>query len=91
MHAYRLKIGPDGSVIDPDGEPGQIVTVLTEASWDLTQAVPLKPAVDMRSEEREELKQAFLERGQLFRSRVSARFRIPIDHGAEIYSEFSGL
>ena len=85
MHAYRLKIGPDGSVIVPDGEPGQNVTVLMEASWDPTPAAPLKPVADMRSEEREALKQAFLERGRLVRSRSSGQ--IPIDHGAEIYGE----
>jgi hypothetical protein len=85
MHAYRLKIGPDGSVIIPDGEPGQIVTVLMEASWELTPAVPFKPVADMRSEEREALKQEFLERGRLVRSRLSGQ--IPIDHGAEIYGE----
>jgi hypothetical protein len=85
MHAYRLKIGPDGSVIVPDGEPGQFVTVLMEASWELTPAVPLKPVADMSSEDREELKQEFLERGQLVRSRLSGQ--LPIDHGTEIYGE----
>jgi hypothetical protein len=85
MHAYRLKIRPDGSVIVPDGEPGQIVTVLTEASWEPTPAAPLKPVVDMSSEEREALKQAWLERGRLVRSRL--KDQLPIDHGTEIYGE----
>lgn len=85
MHAYRLKIRPDGSVIVPDGEPGQIVIVVTEASWEPTPAVPLEPVADMSSEEREALKHEFLERGRLVRSRSSGQ--IPIDHGAEIYGE----
>lgn len=83
MHAYRLQIGPDGSVVVPDGEPGQIVTVLMEASWEPTPAAPLKPVADMRSEERGALKHEFLERGRLVRSRLSGQ--IPIDHGTGIY------
>ncbi len=85
MHAYRLKIRSDGSVIVPDGEPGQIVTVLMEASWEPTPAVLLKPVADMSFDEREELKQEFLERGRLIRSRLSSK--LPIDHGTEIYGE----
>jgi hypothetical protein len=85
MHAYRLKIRSDGSVIVPDGEPGQFVTVLTEASWELTPAAPLKPVADMSSKERDELKQAWLERGRLVRSRL--KDQLPIDHGTEIYGE----
>jgi hypothetical protein len=85
MHAYRLKIRPDGSVIVPDGEPGQIVTVLTEASWEPTPAAPLKPVADMSSEERGELKHEWLERGRLVRSRL--KDQLPIDHGTEIYGE----
>lgn len=85
MHVYRLTIGPDGRVIVPDGEPGQIVTILMETSWELTPATPLKPVADMRSEEREALKQAFLERGRLVRSRSSGQ--APIDHGVDLYGE----
>ena len=85
MHSYRLVIGPDGSVKIPGGEPGRIVTVLVEESWRSIPSEPLKPVAAMTLEERERLKEEFLDRGRHIRSRLSDQ--LPIDHGADLYGD----
>lgn len=85
MQTYRLIIGPDGAVKIPDGQPGQVVTVLLDTPPQARRVSKYKPVSEMTGEEREAFKKDYLERGQRIRERLKDQF--PIDHGAELYGE----
>lgn len=85
MQTYRLVIGPDGNVHIPDGEPGQLVTVLVDEASRTLPTTRLKPVSAMTREEQARLKEEFLERGRQVRAQL--KDQEPIEHGSELYGD----
>lgn len=85
MQSYRLVIESDGKVSVPNGQPGRIVTVLVESSFQASPSELGMPISSMTPTERERLKTEFLQRGKRIRSRL--RDQLPLDHDAELYGD----
>lgn len=85
MQSYRLVIESDGKVSIPNGQPGRIVTVLVERSFQASSSEWGMPISSMTSAERERLKTEFLQRGERIRSRL--RDQLPLDHDSELYGD----
>jgi hypothetical protein len=85
MQAYRLMIGPDGSIKIPNGEPGRIVTVLVDASPSPMPTASVKPVAAMSGEERARLRDEVLAQGRRIRARLNDQ--PPVDHDSELYGD----
>jgi hypothetical protein len=82
VQTYRLVIGPDGKVKIPDGERGRTVTVVVEEPSRSVPSDPPKPVAATTGDERERLKEEFLERGR--RSLARLKGRLPLGQESEL-------